>query len=198
MTFTLRPATAADAGAVRENYAPVVRETAISFETEQPDSDEMAARIDRKRARFPWLACTREGSVVGYAYASPYRERAAYRWSVEVSVYVHADWRRHGVARGLYTSLLSVLELLGYANAAAVIALPNPESVSFHESLGFEHVGTHHEVGYKHGTWHDVGHWELSIQSHGADPPEPIPAATRRGSDAYRVAVASGESGLGD
>lgn len=198
MTFTLRPATAADAEAVRDIYAPVVRETAISFETEPPDSEEMAARIDRKRARFPWLVCTREGAVVGYAYAGPYRERAAYRWSVEVSVYVHADWRRHGVARALYTSLLSVLELLGYANAYAVIALPNPESVGFHESVGFEHVGTHHGVGYKHGTWHDVGHWELSVQSHGADPPEPTHAATHRGSDAYRAAVAAGESALGD
>ena len=107
---------------------------------------------------------TDENGVAGYAYASQFRERAAYQWSVETSVYVHSDFRRFGIGRALYISLFRMLTAQGYFSAYAGITLPNPGSVGLHEALGFRPVGVYRNVGYKMGAWHDVGHWVLSLQ----------------------------------
>ncbi len=168
----IRLATEADAEHMLSIYAPVVRETAISFELEPPSIDEFRSRIRSTLTRTPWLLCEIDGSVAGYAYAGPLRTRQAYQWSVEVTVYVHADYRRLGVGSAVYTSLFECLRLMGYMNAYGGIALPNPGSVGLHESMGFFHVGTYRNVGYKLGAWHDVGWWQLELMS---PPTEPTP-----------------------
>lgn len=114
---------------------------------------------------LPWLvADDPDGGVIGYAYAAKHRERAAYRWSVDCSVYITAKAQRRGVGRLLYGELLPVLRGLGYFRVFAGIALPNPPSVGLHESVGFKPVGVYRRVGYKYGAWHDVGWWQLSLR----------------------------------
>jgi L-amino acid N-acyltransferase YncA len=169
----IRLATERDAEQISAIYAPVVRDTIISFETEPPTAGEMRGRIESTLERFPWLVCERRGRVSGYAYASAHRSRAAYQWCADVSTYVHEDERHTGVGRALYRSLTSVLALQGFCNAYAGIALPNPASVGMHESVGFRPVGVYRGVGYKLGAWHDVGWWQLSMQERVASPSPP-------------------------
>lgn len=176
---TIRLATPADAAPILAIYTPIVRETVISFELEPPTLAEMEQRISQTLLRWPWLVAEDESGVVGYAYASRHRTRAAYQWSVDVSAYVRPDQHRRGIGRFLYTVLLRLLPLQGYYNAYAGIALPNPASVGLHEAIGFRPVGVYHQVGYKLGAWHDVGWWQLSLQEHNqpAGPPIPLAAA---------------------
>lgn len=175
METAIRVATVDDAEAILAIYAPVVRDTAISFEMEPPDVEEMRTRITETLVRFPWLVWSGGGALLGYAYAGRHRSRAAYQWSVDVSVYVHHNARRMGVGRALYTSLLALLERQGFYNAYAGITLPNPASVGLHESLGFRSLAVYHAVGYKHGAWHDVGWWHLVLRPPAPDPVPPIP-----------------------
>lgn len=194
MAPTIRIATGTDAGGVADIYAPVVEGTHISFETTPPSDAEMADRIRETVVELPWLVCEHDGAVVGYAYASRHEERPAYQWGVDVSVYVDERWRRHGIARGLYESLFALLGLQGRYAAYAVIALPNPASVGFHESLGFERVGLYRNAGYKNGDWHDVGHWERSIREIENPPPPPAPLEELRECEGWDEALATGES----
>jgi len=173
MSAILRLATNADADQIQAIYAPCVRDTVISFETEPPTEAEIRRRITTTLTRYPWLVCDRDGEIAGYVYASSHRERAAYQWSVEVTAYVHAAHRRTGVGHALYTSLFRLLALQGYYNAYAGIALPNPASIGLHESVGFQPVGIYHAVGYKHGAWHDVGWWECTLADRPDVAPEP-------------------------
>ncbi|MFN6466456.1 MAG: N-acetyltransferase family protein [Nostoc sp. DedVER02] len=146
-------------------YEPIVRETAISFEVEPPTQTEFQQRIKSYQQQMPWLVCEINQEVVGYAYARPYHTRTAYQWSVESSVYVSANYRRKGIAKALYTSLFKLLRLQGFYNVVAAIALPNQPSVAVHEAVGFATVGVLCRVGYKFSRWHDVGYWQLSLQS---------------------------------
>jgi len=171
----IRTATAADATAVQAIYAPIVRDTSISFETEPPTVVEMGQRITATLAQFPWLvALDDEGAVCGYVYASRYAERLAYRWSATVTAYVRADQRGRGVGRALYAELLRQLTALGYCQAYAGITLPNEASVALHEAVGFVRVGVFANAGHKHGRWHDVGWWQRALQRPDP-PPEPRP-----------------------
>jgi phosphinothricin acetyltransferase len=169
----IRFAKSDDAEDVLAIYAPIVRDTYISFELVPPTVAQMRERIKSTLRVLPWLVAEDGQRVLGYAYASRFRERAAYQWSVEVSAYVREDARRGGVARKLYSAMLNVLKDLSYRTALAGIALPNEASVAFHESMGFEHVGVYHKVGYKMGTWHDVGWWELALGEYVDDPAPP-------------------------
>ena len=155
-TVTVRPAVEDDAAAVVRIYAPYVEQTAISFEEIVPTTDDMAARIKKCRTRWQWLVAEVNGEVVGYAYGSQHRERAAYRWSVVVSAYVDREHHRKGIGRALYEPLLIELADKGFCNAFAGITLPNEPSVKLHTSMGFEPVGTFRSIGWKFGTWHDV------------------------------------------
>jgi L-amino acid N-acyltransferase YncA len=170
-------ATPADAEAVAAIYAPYVDETAISFETELPSADEFGRRIADTLAGFPWLVCRKDGEVVGYAYGHAFATRAAYSWSVETSVYVRHDAHRLGIGSRLYGALLPILLEQGYRRAFAGVTLPNPGSVALHESLGFMPCGVYRNVGWKFGSWWDVGWWQLDLQpTPNPDPPEkPIP-----------------------
>lgn len=162
--LVIRSATVADAAAIREIYAPIVNETVISFELEPPSVAEMHRRMSAILAVLPWLVSEDNGMMCGYAYASPHRERAAYRWSVDVSVYVHEQWRGKGVGHALYTALFAALRALGYFNVYAGIALPNAASVALHEAMGMESIGVFRHAGYKLGGWHDVGWWQGMLQ----------------------------------
>jgi L-amino acid N-acyltransferase YncA len=168
---SVRLAEADDAPQIAAIYAPLVRETVVSFETDPPDDGEMAERILTTLPTYPWLVCESSDEILGYAYASAHRTRDAYQWSVDVSVYVHGEHRRSGVGRGLYESLFALLWRQGFYNAYAGIALPNPASVGLHESLGFEEVGVYRSVGYKNGAWRDVGWWHRRLRSSDPDSP---------------------------
>jgi len=169
----IRLATSADAPQIAAIYRPFCEDSHISFEADAPDEIEMASRIERITRRFPWLVDDIDGTVAGYAYASPHRERAAYRWAVEVTVYVHERFRGRGVGRALYAELFERLRGQGLFKAYAGIALPNPASQAFHESLGFTLVGIYRKIGYKLGAWRDVGWWQLALQPETVPPPEP-------------------------
>ena len=173
----IRLATPEDGAACARIYAPVVRDTAISFEVEPPSGVIMTRRIVELRDRYPWLICQEGREALGYAYASPHRQRDAYRWSVEVSAYVDASARRRGIARRLYTALLDLLALQGYHNAFAGVTLPNPASVAFHEALGFTPVGIYQSTGFKLGHWHDVQWCQRLLPPPGdrSPPPDRVP-----------------------
>lgn len=175
--MTLRTATPADAAAVRAIYAPHVTEGHGSFETDVPSAEEMTARIGRTLARFPWLIAADARAVLGYAYATEHRSRAAYGWCVEVSVYVHPEAQRRGVGRALYAALHALLAAQGLVNAYAGIALPNPPSVALHEALGYTPVGVYRGVGFKAGAWRDVGWWHRLLTAPPSDPAWPVPFA---------------------
>lgn len=155
----IRPATTEDAAACAAIYAPYVTDTATSFETEPPTPSEMAERIAAAESAHAWLVLEDVedgGRVVGYAYAGPWRSRAAYRWTCETSVYIDEGRRRRGSGRALYEALLARLAERGYRTAVAGMTLPNEASVGLHRAMGFEPVGTFREVGRKNGRWHDV------------------------------------------
>jgi len=167
----IRLATEDDASACLAIYAPVVAGTVTSFEIEVPTVEEMRRRIRETLPRYPWLVLDEPGGVLGYAYAGAHRQRPAYQWSVDVSVYVSATARREGVGRRLYTSLLALLRLQGFANAFAGVALQNDASVGLHEAMGFQPVGVYRKVGFKLGRWIDVGWWQLPLQDLSDDLP---------------------------
>ncbi|MPY74803.1 MAG: GNAT family N-acetyltransferase [Alphaproteobacteria bacterium] len=156
----IRSAATADAAAMQAIYAPIVETTAISFEEIPPTVEEMAERVETTLRSYPYLVAENGGRVVGFAYASQHRARAAYRRSVDVTVYVAEHARGAGVGRALYGDLLPMLAERGFHAAFGGIALPNPGSVALHEAMGFEHVGVYREVGFKLGRWHDVGWWQ--------------------------------------
>lgn len=156
MNTTIRMATPADAEAIRSIYAPFITETCVSFETEVPALDNFQARISNILQRYPFFVYECDGLIVGYAYASKHRERAAYHYSVDVSVYIAPEYHRKGIGKKLYSHLFAWLKEKGYYTAFAGIALPNESSVGLHQLLGFSVVGVYHHVGYKHGKWVDV------------------------------------------
>ncbi len=162
--ITLREATLDDAELLLSIYRPFVIETPISFEGVPPSVDEFRARIEKALAGWAWWVAEADGVPVGYAYGSQHRAREAYKWSVEVSAYVHADYRGRGLGRMLYGALLPRLAEIGYCNAYAGITLPNEASVGFHRAMGFEAIGVFKSVGWKFGRWHDVAWFHLQIR----------------------------------
>jgi phosphinothricin acetyltransferase len=193
MNVEFRCARPEDASAVLSIYAPYCESSHVSFEIVSPTETQMSGRIATILARYPWLIGELDGQVAGYVYASQHRERAAYRWAVDVAVYVANEYRRRGLARALYESLFSVLRHQGYFKAFAGITLPNPASVGLHEAIGFRPVGMFPKVGYKLGRWLDVGWWQFDLQSPATDPPEPRPFEAIRHEIAISTAIVKGE-----
>ena len=155
----VRPAVAADADRIAAVYAPYVLDSVASFEDVAPTAEQMRARM----VGGPWLVAGTGEDVVGFAYAGPHQARPAYRWSVNVSVYVAANAVGRGVGRALYDVLLADLRAAGVVNAYAGITLPNVASIALHEAVGFTKVAHYPHVGFKHGAWHDVGWWALGL-----------------------------------
>jgi phosphinothricin acetyltransferase len=170
---TVRPATLDDAAACAGVYGPYVTDTAVTFETEPPSTDEMAARIARAAATHAWLVLEDDGRVCGYAYGGAFAPRPAYRWSAEVSVYLELGRRRTGGGRALYEPLLARLQERGYRRALAGMTLPNDASAGLHRALGFDPAGVYRDVGFKHGAWHDVAWVQRALGPRDVPPVEP-------------------------
>jgi L-amino acid N-acyltransferase YncA len=169
----LRAATPDDSAAIAEIYAPFVRGSAVSFETEPPGAGAIRVRIEAGGGLYPWLVGEEEGIILGYAYAARFRERPAYRFAVETSVYLRDGAAGRGLGRQLYEPLLAILEDQGFTQAIAAITLPNEASIRLHERLGFERAGTYRQVGWKLGAWHDVGLWQRALAEAGTPPADP-------------------------
>jgi len=165
-----------DGARAAEIYRPHVVDTLTSFEAVPPTADEMAERMRSILEWTPWLVALDENDrVIGYAYASRHRERAGYRWSVDISVYVDPEWQQRGVGRALYAELLPILKRQGFVNVYAGIAYPNPGSVRLHESLGMKLIGVYEKVGFKFGEWPDVAWYGMRLNEPTANPAEPTP-----------------------
>lgn len=172
----IRIAKIEDAARIREIYRPAIESAAISFEVNVPTVDQMRQRIVECLPDYPWLVEEQSGQVRGYAYARRFHTRAAYRWTVETTVYVDQRCFRQGIGRELYRALFVILKQQGFCKAIAGITLPNSASVALHEFLGFRQTGLIPAVGYKLGKWHDVGEWTLSlVDPLPTDPDEPTP-----------------------
>lgn len=193
---TLRLAGESDATALRDIYAPYVENTAVTFETNVPSVEEMRSRVAETLETHPWLVCERGGEVAGYACAGGLRTQGAYRWTVETSVYVADSERERGIGTALYDSLLTLLDVQGYVEARAGVTVPNPASTALHESLGFERVGTNENVGYKHGSWHDVRWWSKTLGERPDEPEEPRSVEEARKSTKWERALKAGERRL--
>lgn len=189
----VRLATPDDAGAVAAIYDTLLRATAVTFEIDEVPADEMRRRVTRTLRGHPWLVAESGGRVLGYAYGTQHRSRAAYGWSADVSVYLDGPARQRGIGRALYTTLLRLLEAQGFANAFAGITLPNPSSVGLHESMGFAPVGIYRAVGWKLGAWHDVGWWQRRLIPTGARP-GPVIALPALPAGAVAPALAAGNA----
>jgi L-amino acid N-acyltransferase YncA len=178
--ISLRAAERRDAGDIAAMYALIVRETAISFETDPPSPATMATRIENTLKLYPWLVAVHADKVFGYAYAGEHRQRAAYRWSVDVTVYVAASARGRGIGRKLYGALIRILRAQGFRSAFGGITLPNDASIGLHEAAGFQALGIYKNVGFKLGEWRDVGWWRLALTENSDPPAEPVPFAEFR------------------
>jgi phosphinothricin acetyltransferase len=174
VTTAIRPARSDDAAGIAAVYAPHVETGYASFEEHAPEPATVLGRMTEEPA-LPWLVAVDDGRIVGFAYAAAHRARPAYRWSVDVSVYLDPAETGRGVGSALYARLLPLVRDLGYVSAYAGIALPNDTSVRLHERNGFVPVGVYRHVGHKMGAWRDVGWWQLAL----VEPPE-RPAEPRR------------------
>jgi L-amino acid N-acyltransferase YncA len=174
MMTQIRLATPDDAAGILEIYAPYIENTSFTFETEVPSLEDFQQRIANYLINWPWLVCELDGMIAGYAYGAKYRERTAYQWCVESSIYIHDNFLKHKIGKALYESLMEILKRQGYRNVYAVINLPNDRSVQFHENCGFTYFATYEKVGYKLGKWKNVGWWQLIINEYTMEPEAPI------------------------
>ena len=158
-----------DAAACVQIYTPFVTDSAVSFDEQPPTLEQFSDKIAHLNESHAFLVAEVDGQIAGYAYAAPYRERVAYRWAAEVSVYVASANRHQGVGRRLYEALLELMRRQGFRIAIAGITQPNDASMALHTSLGFAPVGIFRRIGYKHGAWRDVAFLELDLQPD-ADP----------------------------
>jgi L-amino acid N-acyltransferase YncA len=170
----IRLAKPTDADAVLAIYAPYIINTAFTFEIEVPSTEIFAQRIMDYQENWPWLVYETDGFIAGYTYATKHRERVAYQWCVESSVYVHNDFQHIGIAKTLYNSLFEILKYQGCRNVYAGITLPNDKSVSFHKTFGFIWIADYKNIGYKLNKWNTVSWWQLQLNEYSDDPIAPI------------------------
>jgi Sortase and related acyltransferases len=163
-----------DTPEVLEIYKPYILSSATTFELEVTDIEQFALRAQKYSQQFPWLVAKDGDTIAGYAYAWTYRERAAYQWIVETSIYINKNYKKKGIGSTLYEVLFEILKLQQVHKAYALITLPNAASVGFHEKQGFRHFATFEKVGHKHGAWHDVGWWEKTLIEQTDTSPLPI------------------------
>lgn len=168
--IVLRFARPEDAPALLEIYRPYVEETSITFETQVPSEAEFCRRITEISSQFPYLVAEESGVLLGYAYAHPFHERAAYSWTVESSIYVSQAHRGRHIGTMLYRALLPLLERQGVKNVCAVVTYPNDPSIGFHGALGFSQGGILPDFGYKLGAWHSVAYLYRSLDASSGTP----------------------------
>jgi L-amino acid N-acyltransferase YncA len=194
---SVRAATPKDAEGILQIYAPHVLRGICTFETGVPTAEEMEARIAKCLQKFPWLVCEVNDMIAGYVYASTHREREAYQWTCESSVYVHNHFTGKGIGAKLYKALFQLLKMQGLVNVYAGITLPNETSIKLHENCGFQLFARYSNIGYKLGRWHDVGWWKLQLNEYDPKPSPPIlfPALNKNGlSEVFEQAAAAIES----
>lgn len=173
--YTIRLATPADAAGMLDIYKHYVENTSYTFEYEVPSKQEFEARILAVTPAFPWLVCELDGQIVGYAYAHKHRDRTAYQWSPESTIYIDHNYHGKGLARVLYETLFEILKLQGFFNVYAGVLSTNENSTAFHKALGFEEIGLFRNIGYKLGEWHSNMWYQLHLAEHHAEPS--VPAA---------------------
>ncbi len=171
----IRPATLSDAQKMLDIYAPYVKHTTVSSEYDVPSIEEFCRRINTYTEKLPWLVCEIDGKIAGYTYAAPHRTRAAYKWSVETSIYVSQEFHRHGVASALYSAIFEILHIQGYYNIYVGITSPNERSMKFHKSMGFLISGAYQNSMYKFGQWRDVLWMGKELRAHETAPEPSIP-----------------------
>lgn len=178
----IRVATVQDAARLLEIYTPYVTNTSITFEWEVPKLEEFEQRISNTLKKYPYIVAEKDGTPVGYAYASPFKARAAYQWAIETSIYVKKGLTRCGIGRKLLEKLEEILAAQNILNSNACIACPQIEdeyltrnSIQFHEKLGYRLVGEFHECGYKFNRWYNMVWMEKIIGEHRQQQPEVIP-----------------------
>lgn len=171
----IRMAVPEDAGTLLKIYEPYVKHTCITFEYQVPSVEEFTQRIRETLKKYPYLIAEQNGEILGYAYASPFKGRPAYDWAVETTVYLKVNVRGNGIGRQLYTALEDILRRQNITNANACITYPNPESIGFHEKMGYRTVGHFTKCGYKGGHWLDVVWMEKFLQEHSDKPEAVIP-----------------------
>lgn len=169
----IRMATIEDTDRLLEIYAPYCKETVITFEYEVPSKEEFKERIQNILKKYPYLVAELDGKIVGYAYVTPYKSRAAYQWCVETSIYVDMACHAHGIGSLLYTKLIEILKMQRIRNVYACVTLPNEKSEALHKKFGFVLIGRFPGAGYKADGWHDIGWFEKHLD-YGTDVPEPV------------------------
>jgi len=169
----IRPATPEDAERLIEIYQYYINQTTITFEEIVPSGEDFKKRMESIAYRYPYIVAVANDEITGFAYATHFRKRSAYRWIVEVAIYIDREHQEKGAGRKLLNTLLDILKLLGYYDAYAVITLPNEKSVRFFESYGFVNTTVFKQAGYKHNTWCDAGVWVKKIQERKDNPEEP-------------------------
>lgn len=189
----IRLATEGDSASILQIYAPFITDTAISFECQIPTLVEFSKRIFNVQKEFPWLVCEIDNNIVGYAYASRFREREAYSWSADFSVYIDPRFQRKSIGKALYFSLIELLKLQGYYNIFAGITLPNIKSISLHESFGFKAIGVYENVGYKFNSWHNVKWYGLNIKEHDQSPQKPKDFHEINNTNEFKVIIEKAE-----
>lgn len=192
MAAQIRVVKPSDAAEILAIYAPYCESSYVSFEIVAPSIAQMQERVQHISPQYPWLIGEINGQVAGYVYASQHRVRAAYRWSVDVAVYVAVAHQRRGLGGALYRTLFSILRQQGYFKAFAGISLPNPASVALHERVGFRQAAVFRGVGFKSGRWLDVGWWQLELQREQDNPSEPKPFGEIGNGSAVNAALAAG------
>jgi phosphinothricin acetyltransferase len=193
MSITIRFARPDDAADIVAIYGPYCDGSVVSFELAAPTVEHMRERIDRITQQFPWLVCEIDGQIAGYVYACPHRERAAYRWAVDVAVYISPKQHRRGIGQALYSVLFHILREQGYVKAYAGVTLPNAGSVGLHEAVGFRPLAVYRGVGYKFGRWLDVGWWELDLRPQSKDPEEPVALGSLTLNDSLKQSMLAAE-----
>lgn len=173
----IRAARPEDAATIAAIYAPYVLGGTVSFESEAPDAAAIAERMASSDGLYPWIVAASSGdtdaAVLAYAYATRFRDRPAYAWTVETSVYVAGPAAGQGTGRLLYEALVDTLRAQGFAQAIGVISLPNDQSIKTHEAVGFRRAGVFREIGFKQGRWIDVGFWQCQLNESRTSPPVP-------------------------
>lgn len=170
----IRAAKPSDAASILEIYSPYILDTAITFETEIPSLENIEHRIITYQESWPWLVYESGGVIAGYAYVTKHRERTAYQWCVESSVYVRDRFQQKGIAKDLYAALFAIVKYQGCRNVYAGITLPNEKSVSFHKKFGFSKIAEYKNIGYKLGKWNTVSWWELQVNDYSDEPKAPV------------------------
>lgn len=171
----IREVTEADAAELLSIYAPYVEKTAVTYEYAVPSLEEFQGRIRNTGKRYPYFAAVEDGKILGYAYASPFHPRAAFAWAAEATVYLRMEERGRGIGRLLYTALEEALRKQNVVNVNACIAFPNPQSIAFHEAMGYHQVGKFTHCAYKLGQWRGIVWMEKFLGKHHDPPRDFIP-----------------------